>query len=69
MRLLWFLPLAFIAGSHGFALFVPYLLLIRAAFHLRRERRRARSARRRAVVASPEPIPSLLNPPVAVAAA
>ena len=32
MRLLWFLPLAFVAGSHGFALFVPYLFLCLAAF-------------------------------------
>jgi hypothetical protein len=51
MRLLCFLPLAFVAGSHGFALFVPYLFLCLAAFHLRREHRRARTARR--VSASP----------------
>ena len=52
MRLLWFLPLAYVAGSHGFALFVPYLFLCLAAFHLRRERRRARAERR----TNPEPL-------------
>jgi hypothetical protein len=28
MKALWFLPLAFIAGEHGFALFAPYLALV-----------------------------------------
>ena len=44
-KALRFLPLAFIAGTHGFALFAPYVGVILAALHLRsrhRERSRAR---------------------------
>ena len=36
MRIAWFLPLAFMSGEHGFALFAPYLLLIGAVAGLRR---------------------------------
>ena len=43
MRSLWFLPLTFVAGVHGFAIFAPYLALVFAALHLR-SRRRARLA-------------------------
>ncbi len=28
MRTLWFMPMTFLAGIHGFAYFVPYLLLV-----------------------------------------
>ena len=41
MRSLWFLPLTFVAGVHGFAIFAPYLALVFAALHLR-SRLRAR---------------------------
>jgi hypothetical protein len=43
---LCFLPLAFLAGTHGFALFAPYVGVVLAALHLRsrsRERTRARA--------------------------
>jgi hypothetical protein len=30
MRSLWFMPMTFLAGIHGFAYFVPYLLLVSA---------------------------------------
>ena len=43
-RALHFLPLAFLAGTHGFALFAPYAAVIVAALHLRGRR----SARRKA---------------------
>jgi hypothetical protein len=38
MRSLWFLPLAFLAGAHGFALFAPYVAAILLAGHLLRRR-------------------------------
>jgi hypothetical protein len=34
------LPLAYVAGAHGFALFAPYLALFLAAAHVLRRRRR-----------------------------
>jgi hypothetical protein len=44
MRALWFLPLTFVAGVHGFAVFAPYLVVVFAALHLRsRSRARARA--------------------------
>ncbi len=43
MRSLWYLPLTFLAGVHGFAIFAPYLALVFAALHLR-SRHRARLA-------------------------
>ena len=49
MRSLWYLPLTFLAGVHGFAIFAPYLALVFAALHLR--------ALRRARAASAVPIP------------
>ena len=36
MRIAWFLPLAFVSGEHGFALFAPYLLLVGAVAALRK---------------------------------
>jgi hypothetical protein len=51
-KALRFLPLAFIAGTHGFALFAPYVGVVLAALHLRtrhRQRGRARAARLAAV--------------------
>jgi hypothetical protein len=38
MRSLRFLPLAFLAGTHGFALFAPYAALILTVSHLLRRR-------------------------------
>jgi hypothetical protein len=44
LKALRFLPLAFLAGTHGFALFAPYAGLVLAALHLRSlHRRRART--------------------------
>jgi hypothetical protein len=40
MRTALFVPLAFVAGVHGFALFAPYLALFLAAVHVLRLRRR-----------------------------
>jgi len=44
MRALWFLPLTFVAGIHGFAVFAPYLVVVFTAVHLRsRQRAKARA--------------------------
>jgi hypothetical protein len=40
MRSLWFLPITFIAGQHGFVFFAPYLAVFLASAVLLRERRR-----------------------------
>lgn len=40
MRSLYFMPVTFLAGQHGFMLFAPYLALFLAAAHLLRGRRR-----------------------------
>jgi hypothetical protein len=40
MKAVRFLPLAFIAGTQGFALFAPYAAVVFAAHLLRRYRRR-----------------------------
>ncbi len=39
MRSLRYLPLAFVAGVHGFALFAPYLALFLTVSHFVRRRR------------------------------
>ena len=52
-KALQFLPLAFLAGTHGFALFAPYVAVIMAAFHLRSMHRGR--ARRLAQLAAPVP--------------
>ena len=44
MRCLPFLPLAFLAGVHGFVYFAPYLAVCLAADQLRRSRRRRQNA-------------------------
>jgi len=41
MRVAWFLPLAFVSGEHGFALFAPYLLAITLLAGIKVRRRRA----------------------------
>jgi hypothetical protein len=38
MKVTLFLPLAFLAGAHGFAIFAPYLALFLAAATLLRRR-------------------------------
>jgi hypothetical protein len=43
MRSLWFMPMTFLAGIHGFAYFVPYLLLV-SAIAMILQMRRAREA-------------------------
>jgi hypothetical protein len=42
VKSLWFLPLTFIAGIHGFALFAPYLAVSVAIPPLLRRLRKAR---------------------------
>ena len=44
MRLIWFLPLTYLAGIEGFGWFVPYLLLVGAAAALLSRKRTARHA-------------------------
>jgi hypothetical protein len=44
MRSLRFVPLAFLAGVHGFALFAPYCAVFLAAVHFLPRMRRARHA-------------------------
>jgi hypothetical protein len=39
MRSLYFLPITFLAGQHGFLFFAPYLALFLASVHLLRVRR------------------------------
>ena len=56
-KALRFLPLAFLAGTHGFALFAPYVALVLAALHLRSVRRERTRARARALI-SAVPLPS-----------
>lgn len=40
MRSLWFMPLTFVAGQHGFLFFAPYLAFFLAGTHLIRIRQR-----------------------------
>ena len=59
-KALTYLPLAFLAGTHGFALFAPYVAVVLAALHLRSVRRQRRSARQRSAlptVAAPSAAP------------
>jgi hypothetical protein len=57
-KALRFLPLAFLAGTHGFALFAPYVGLVLAALHLRSVRRE-RLRRQRGPEGRPAPVPAL----------
>jgi hypothetical protein len=50
MKVLWFLPLTFVAEVHGFALFAPYLILFFFTTLWLQRRRRATSA-------APQPAP------------
>jgi hypothetical protein len=56
-RALRFLPLAFLAGTHGFALFAPYVAVVLTALHLVQRHRRARPA---AGVAPADALPELV---------
>lgn len=64
-KALTYLPLAFLAGTHGFALFAPYVAVVLAALHLRTVRRERRRARERsalppiAVPPNPLAVPAL----------
>jgi hypothetical protein len=40
MRMLRFLPLTFVAGVHGFAIFAPYLAVFLTAVHFLKRTRR-----------------------------
>ena len=61
-KALRFLPLAFLAGTHGFALFAPYVGLVLAALHLRSIRRERTRARERAI-APALPLPATVALP------
>ena len=55
MKHLRYLPLAFLAGQHGFALLAPYLAVCMTAYavHLQRKRRAAAIEARNDTVDSP----------------
>jgi hypothetical protein len=53
MRALRWLPLAFLAGTHGFVLFAPYAAVIMAVLHVVHARRKAAAAR--------QPLPQLVE--------
>ena len=40
MKSLWFFPLTYLAGVHGFAMFAPYAAIFLAVTHLLSRRRR-----------------------------
>ena len=54
-KALLFLPLTFLAGTHGFALFAPYVALVLAVMHLRGRRRVPQPA----VEPLPVPVPAV----------
>ena len=65
-KALSYLPLAFLAGTHGFALFAPYAAVVLTALHVRSVRRQRRRARldasrlavsRLAAAPAPSPLP------------
>ena len=58
MKSLRFLPLTFLAGAHGFAIFAPYAALALATLILANRRRRLRTL----VVAVPVPLEPAYNP-------
>lgn len=51
MRTLKWVPLAFLAGAHGFALFAPYAAVVVVACHVNQIVNRRRQARRLAAIA------------------
>lgn len=57
-----FLPLAFVAGTHGFAIFAPYVGVVLAALHLRSRHRVRAKARRSAAIPANAPAASLPGP-------
>ena len=60
MKTLLFLPVAYVAGEHGFVFFAPYLAIVLLTLHVAR-----RLGRRGA--ASDEPRPAVVTPPRTVA--
>ncbi len=40
MRIIRFVPFAFLSGAHGFAIFAPYALVVMSVFHVVHRRRR-----------------------------
>jgi hypothetical protein len=66
LKALRFLPLAFLAGTHGFALFAPYVGVILAALHLRSRQRQWSKARAKFATAAPaaavDPVDDALAP-------
>ena len=60
-KALSFLPLAFVAGTHGFAIFAPYVAVVLAALHLRSRHRVRAKARARRAAAAPAVAPGVSN--------
>ena len=48
MRMLRWMPLTFLAGLHGFAIFAPYAAVVLTVSHLVRARRKSRRIEPRA---------------------
>ena len=61
-KALSFLPLAFVAGTHGFAIFAPYVAVVLAALHLRSRHRIKARARARRAAAVPAAAPAISLP-------
>ena len=54
------MPLAFLAGTHGFAMFAPYAAVVMGALHLRtRHRTRSRARRDAGAIADAPPVAPL----------
>ena len=69
MRSLCFVPLTYLAGVHGFALFAPYLALFFAAVLILRRRRirlAVRAARHEARIVLARPAEFALRTPILV---
>ena len=61
-KALSFLPLAFVAGTHGFAIFAPYVAVVLAALHLRSRHRIKVRAKARRATAVPAVAPAVSLP-------
>ena len=68
-KALSFLPLAFVAGTHGFAIFAPYVAVVLAALHLRSRHRVWARAKARRAAAVPAQSPAAADAPESLAIA
>ena len=60
MRTLWFMPMTYLAGIHGFAYFVPYLLIVATLALVMAQAKKAR-----ALIPAPAAVPGLELEPAA----